>query len=55
MVSRNMVVLGEPDASCLARLLGWSVLLFKSLYLELVSYVLLLCFFIPVWVCLVLG
>jgi heme/copper-type cytochrome/quinol oxidase subunit 2 len=31
------------------------MLLFKRLYLELVSYVLILCFFIPLWVFFILG
>ncbi len=55
MVSRNMVTFGEPDVSCFYRIMVGVMLLFKSLYLELVSYVLVLCILIPLWVCTLLG
>lgn len=55
MVSRNMVILGEPGISSPLCLLGGIMILSKSLYLMLTGYVMVLCCFIPFWVFFVLG
>lgn len=49
LISRNMVMLGEPDISRYICVLGISML-YKLLYLELVRYMFFICSFIPVWV-----
>lgn len=49
LISRNMVMLGEPNVSRFIGLLDEFVL-YNLLYLELVRYMFFICSFIPVWV-----